>query len=407
MANFASAYDLTNDSYNRGKVTINLITATPDPANNKTVITWNVVVSDGNTSYGGYSYNNPSGSGAYATGTVTASNGGTVALTPISTNPTVYPINTGYQSYDFGSGVVSSPYFPRTLGTYTATVTHSSTTGAATVTGSAVLQGNQDPLGYASASTGAVSLTNFDGPGTPVAPTVTRLSSSPGTLNILSATTTSGSTSITRYEYSISTSSTGTGTPGTLSGTTPVSVTATTGYYVKTRAITWDGGEGSWGYGAWSPTTFVAGIPTAPGTPSISNVVANSLTLTWTAPSSDGGAAVSSYKVQATTDDGTTWTTIKTGVAGLTTSLTGLTIAATYKFRIIAVNSTGDSAAGTASSAQFISAYGYRYDGSSPVPITSAKIYVGVGGPGADANGFRTVQSVQKYTASGWQPLET
>lgn len=400
MANFASASDLTNDAYTRGKVTINLLTATPDPANNKTVITWNVVVSDGNTSYGGFSYNNPSGTGAYASGTLAASNGGTMSGTS--------SVNTGYQSYDFGSNTVPSPYFPRTLGTYTATVTHSSSTGAAYITASAVLQGNADPLGYASASTGALALTDFAGPGTPVAPTVTRLSSSPGTLNILSASATSGSVpTIARYEYSISTSSTGTGTPGTLSGTTPVSVTATTGYYVKTRAISWDGGEGSWGYGAWSPTTFVAGIPTAPGTPSISNVVANSLTLTWTAPSSDGGATVSSYKVQATTDNGTTWTTIKTGIAGLTTNLTGLTIAATYKFRIIAVNSTGDSDAGTASDAQFISAYGYRYDGSSPVPITSAKIYVGIGGPGADANGFRTVQSVQKYTASGWQPLET
>jgi hypothetical protein len=402
MANFASDSDLTNDSYNRGKVAINLLTATPDPNNNQTTITWNVVVSDGNSSYGGYNYNSPSGSGGRATGTITAAT--VVGDSSISGTSTY---TSAYGSYDFGSGVISSPYFPRTSSTYTAIIAHDTTTGQANVTGKATFDGGTGPAGDASASTGSVALTDFSGPGTPAAPTVTRLSSSPATLNILSASTTSGSASITRYEYSISESSGGTGTPGTLSGTTAVSVTATTGYYVKTRAISWDGGEGSWGYGAWSPTTFVAGIPTAPGTPSISNVVANSLTLTWTAPSSNGGAAVSSYKVQATTNDGSTWTTIKTGVTGLTTNLTGLTIAATYKFRIIAVNSTGDSDAGTASVAQFISAYGYRYNGTAMTPITSAKIYVGVGGPGADANGYRAVQSVKKYTATGWQSLET
>jgi hypothetical protein len=137
--------------------------------------------------------------------------------------------------------------------------------------------------------------------------------------------------------------------------------------------------------------------------------VANSLTLTWTAPSSDGGATVSSYKVQVSTDNGSTWTTKTTGITfptTLTANLTGLAIAATYKFRIIATNSTGDSAAGTASVAQFISAYGYRYDGSTFIPITNAKIYVGVGGPGADANGWRTVQNIQKYGSGGWTSLQ-
>ncbi len=402
MANFASDSDLTNDSYNRAKVTINILTATPDPNNNQTTITWNVVVSDGNTSYGGYNYNSPNGDGGRATGTITAAT--VVGNSSISGTSTY---TSSYGSYDFGSNVISSPYFPRTSSTYTAVITHDTITGQANVTGKATFDGGTGPAGSASASTGVKALTDFSSPGTPIAPTVTRLSSSPQTLNILSDAVTSGSASLSRYEYSISSSPTETGTPGTLSGTTPVTVTKTIGYYVKTRAISWDGGEGSWGYGAWSPTTFVAGVPTAPGTPSISNLVANSLTLTWTAPSSDGGATVSSYKVQATTNNGTTWTTIKTGITGLTTNLTGLTIAATYKFRIIAVNSTGDSDAGSESVSQFISAYGYRYNGTSFVPITNAKIFVGIGGPGADANGWRTVQNVQKYTSSGWQPLQS
>ena len=392
----------TDDSYNRGKVTSNLLTQVPDPANNQTTITWNVVVSDGNTSYGGYNYDSPNGQGAYATGTPVYSSGAAYSSGTTS-------FNTGYQSYDFGSGVISSPYFPRTLGPYSTVISHDVLDGTAGIVIKSVLQGNANPLGYATASTPVYALDTFVGPGTPTAPTVTRLSSSPGTISILSDTVSAGSVGSVTYQYSYGTTSTATGSgSGNLSGTTSVSVpSSTTGYYVKTRAISWDGGEGSWGYGAWSPTTFVAGIPTAPGQPSISNVVANSLTLTWAAPSSDGGATVSSYKVQASTDGGTNWTTIKTGVSGLTTNLTGLTIAATYQFRIIAVNSTGDSSAGTASASQFISAYGYRYNGTGLTAITNAKIYVGVGGPGADANGWRTVQNVQKYTSGGWSPLQT
>jgi hypothetical protein len=402
-----SASDLSNDTYYRAKVACYIDTIVDDPANNQSTINWYFKVSDGNSNYGGYNYNNPDGQGGRLKGSVGI--GTAVGDAAISGTYTYNAAGTTYGSYDFGDGVISSPYFPRTTGTYAAIITHDTATGKANVSMTGTFTGGSGPAGTATATIGSTALTDFSGPGTPAAPTVTRSGSTPGTITITSASTTSGSTSITKYQYSVSTSSTGTGTPGTLSGATPVSVTSTTGYYVKTRAISWDGGEGSWGYGAWSPTTFIAGIPTAPGTPSISNVVANSLTLTWTAPSSDGGATVSSYKVQVSTDNGSTWTTKTTGITfptTLTANLTGLAIAATYKFRIIATNSTGDSAAGTASVAQFISAYGYRYDGSTFIPITNAKIYVGVGGPGADANGWRTVQNIQKYGSGGWTSLQ-
>jgi hypothetical protein len=383
--------DLSNDSYNRAKVSLTLTESSYNADTNTSVVSYTAAVQDGNSSWGGYNYSEGSWS-VVVDGVTKASASG--------------------KSYDFGSGVISSPYFPRSTSS-TITVVHDDD-GSASITASITFDGNSNPAGVASTSWTSASpfvLTTFTSPGIPTSePTLTRSGSSPTTISATSAGSLSGSASITKYQYRYSTDNATWSSgidftdPSKISG--PITgLTSTQKYYVQTRAVSY--ASASWGYGGWSSSASIAGIPTAPGTPSISNVVANSLTLTWTVPSSDGGATVSSYKVQATTDNGTTWTTIKTGIAGLTTNLTGLTIAATYKFRIIAVNSTGDSDAGTASDAQFISAYGYRYDGSNPVPITSAKIYVGVGGPGADANGFRTVQSVQKYTASGWQPLET
>jgi hypothetical protein len=334
MANFASASDLTNDSYNRAKVAINLIAVTDNPDNNESSMTWNVVVSDGNSSYGGYNYDSPNGNGAYATGTITASNGGSASGTT--------SFNTGYQPYDFGSGVIASPYFPRTLGTYTAIITHSTTTGAASVTGAAVLQGNENPVGYASASTGAKALTDFTGPGTPTDPTASRVSGTPTSISVTSTAVSAGSASITAYQYSYGTTSAADTTVGNLtlaSRTGTISgLTATQGYYVKTRAISWNGGEGSWGYGAWSPAVFVAGIPSNPTNVSASRS-ARSVTVTYTAPATNGGLAGSpTIYVYRNKRVGGSW-------SGWTyhNNTDVLDLASEYKFGVQAANISGTS----------------------------------------------------------------
>lgn len=406
MANFASANDLTNDAYTRGKVTINLLTATADAANNKTTITWNVVVSDGNTSYGGYNYNSPSGTGAYATGTLTASNGGTVSGTS--------SVNTGYQSYDFGSGVISSPYFPRTLGTYTATVTHSSSTGAASITGAAVLDGNDNPLGRASASTGAKALTTFTGPSIPAAPGVTRPTAT--SFLVTAATPSSvGSTAITKHQYRYSTDNVAWSAAADINDTftteTKTGLVSTQQYYVQTRAISYAGVVDGWGYGEWSPSTLIAGVPSTPAAPTISNVVTTSLTLSWTAPA-DNGSAISSYTIQATTNGGTSWSNIATGVVATTYDLSNLTIAATYQFRIIAINSSGSSSFGDASVEQFISAYGYRFTSpTASVAIKTAARYTGSDADSVVVDGitytkWKAIAEIKKYQSGSWVSLE-
>lgn len=406
----ASGTSNESDGYHRAKATINILTVTPVPDSNATTVTWQVVISDGNSSYGGYNYNSPNGAGGRATGGIdTSTTGASVSGTTSLTS--------SYGSYDFGSGVIGSPYFPRTFGTYTATVTHNSSSGAATVRGSAGFTGGTGPAGTASANTGYQSLTTFASPAIQSKPTVSRVSGTPTSISITMTAPSLGSASLTRYEYSYSTDGSTWSSPistGTSLTATKTGLTSTQAYYVRTRAITWDGGEGSWGYGDWQTGAnlgYVAGVPSAPQAPTISNVVTTSLTLSWTAPANNG-ATISSYTIQGTTNGGTTWSNIATGVTGTTKNLTDLTIAATYKFRILAINSSGTSAAGAESAEQFISAYGYRF--TSPTAKTAIKTaarYTGSTSDSITVDGtvytkWKAILNIKKYNGTSWNPLE-
>jgi hypothetical protein len=100
--------------------------------------------------------------------------------------------------------------------------------------------------------------------------------------------------------------------------------------------------------GAGAATETVLATPaTTPGAPTTVATVAGDgfVTLTWAAPSSNGGAIVTSYLIEKSTD-GATWTTAATTSARDFT-VTGLANGTAYRFRVSAVN-----AAGTGASAQ-------------------------------------------------------
>lgn len=108
---------VTSDSLSRAKLTVT-VTAT------STGVNWSASVTDNNSSYGGY---------AASAGSWTVKVGSTTAVTASG------------KSYDFGSGVIASPYFPRSQsgsltlspGTYSVTGTFSgdgTTVGTATIT---------------------------------------------------------------------------------------------------------------------------------------------------------------------------------------------------------------------------------------------------------------------------------
>ena len=89
----------------------------------------------------------------------------------------------------------------------------------------------------------------------------------------------------------------------------------------------------------WS--TNASGVPGAASAPT--SVVATSgrsgMSVSWTAPSSNGGSAITDYVVQYTTSAGGSYTTFSDGTSTTTSAtITGLTAGSTYYVRVAAVN---------------------------------------------------------------------
>ena len=96
--------------------------------------------------------------------------------------------------------------------------------------------------------------------------------------------------------------------------------------------------------------TVEAGTATVPGAPTGLSATADGQTridLSWTAPSSNGGASITGYKIEVSTDD-SSWSDLvaDTGSTATTYSHTGLTAGSTRYYRVSAINSAGT---GTAS----------------------------------------------------------
>ena len=173
-------------------------------------------------------------------------------------------------------------------------------------------------------------------PGTPGTPTAV---SGNASATVTIAAPSSGGTPVT---YTVTASPGG----GTCTVTVPATSCSVTGLtngtsYTFASTATNTGGTSSSSVSSASVTPA-----TVAGAPTIGSITAGNqqLSVPFTAPSSNGGAAISNYKYS--TDDGSTWSS-----AGSTSSpivITGLTNGTSYNVKLRAVNSAGD---GTASSA--------------------------------------------------------
>ena len=101
--------------------------------------------------------------------------------------------------------------------------------------------------------------------------------------------------------------------------------------------------------------TGTAAGPTAPGAPTALSASAGNtqVSLSWTAPASDGGSAITDYVVEYKLDsEPTTWTTFADGTSTNTTAtVTSLTNDLLYNFRVSTVNAIGTSSASDSASA--------------------------------------------------------
>ncbi len=97
-------------------------------------------------------------------------------------------------------------------------------------------------------------------------------------------------------------------------------------------------------------TTPVA--PTAPRNLVSSALTPTSLTVSWQLPTSNGGGAIIDYKVELSSNNGTTWTTVNDGVSNnLSASISNLRKGTAYQLRVSAVNEIGTSVASAVLSA--------------------------------------------------------
>src|SRR3989454_401919 len=89
--------------------------------------------------------------------------------------------------------------------------------------------------------------------------------------------------------------------------------------------------------------TTLAVAPPSPTGLAATTVSSSQINLSWTAPADNGGSAITGYKIERSTDGGSTWSTLvaNTGIAGTTYSDTGLTRGTTYTYKVSAINSVG------------------------------------------------------------------
>ncbi len=122
------------------------------------------------------------------------------------------------------------------------------------------------------------------------------------------------------------------------------------------------------GTGSFSTASLEVTPYTAPGAPtSVSGTAGDEqVSLSWTAPSNDGGSAITDYVIQYSSNSGTDWTTFSDGTSTSTnTTVTGLTNGTAYIFKVAAVNS-----AGTGSYAQTSSSITPQLSDTTPPAVT-------------------------------------
>jgi hypothetical protein len=179
----------------------------------------------------------------------------------------------------------------------------------------------------------------------PSAPPFVQTSSSPLGITVGWLTGGSGGSAITGFTARAWTASTGGTIAGTcidgpgLTGSCKIpGLTAGRAYYVDVVATNAVGT----GPASAPRSRRVAGAATAPGAPSGLNAARGdrSVQLTWTAPSENGGSAVVGYRIQVSTNNGATWSTLvaDTGNSDTAYLVTGLTNGQSYRFRVAARN---------------------------------------------------------------------
>lgn len=185
----------------------------------------------------------------------------------------------------------------------------------------------------------------------PEAPTYADVSrGGPGELEVYWPASYNNGSTITAYNLMQSTDGGGNWTAVTPSAGTSTDVVvpgldSTKSYVFRVSATN------SVGTSGFSPMTDpLSPIPASATTPSApADVTATagngSATVSWGAPASNGGTPVTGYRVDISSNGGTSWSIAATGLAGSPYTAVGLTNGTSYRFRVSALNAVGYSPA--------------------------------------------------------------
>ena len=187
-------------------------------------------------------------------------------------------------------------------------------------------------------------------PGRPAAPSVTATAGSSTSLDVSWTAPTNTGPAIASYDlqYREGTSGSFTAGPQDETGTSAAiaSLMASTSHQVQVRATNAEG-DGDWSVAGTGRTTATS----APGAPTGLTATASGTTainLSWTAPGSTGGSAITGYKIEVSPNGTSGWTdqVANTNSTATTYAHTGLGGGTTRHYRVSAINTNG---AGTAS----------------------------------------------------------
>ena len=196
-----------------------------------------------------------------------------------------------------------------------------------------------------------ITVTDVDEPpGQPAAPSVSATAGSTTSLDVTWTAPTNTGPAIASYDlqYRAGTSGNFTNGPQNVTGTSAAigSLAADTSYEVQVRATNAEG-DGDWSVAGTGRTTATS----APGAPTGLTATASGTTainLSWTAPASTGGSAITGYKIEVSPNGTSGWTdqVANTNSTATTYAHTGLGGGDTRHYRVSAINTNG---AGTAS----------------------------------------------------------
>ena len=196
-----------------------------------------------------------------------------------------------------------------------------------------------------------ITVTDVDEPpGQPAAPSVTATAGSTTSLDVTWTAPTNTGPAIASYDlqYRAGTSGNFTNGPQNVTGTSAAigSLAADTSYEVQVRATNAEG-DGDWSVAGTGRTTATS----APGAPTGLTATASGATqidLSWSAPASTGGSAITGYNIEVSPNGTSGWTdqVANTNSTATTYAHTGLASGDTRHYRVSAINANG---AGTAS----------------------------------------------------------